>query len=47
MIDSELKLAQASMPNKQKLAAAMGMSPASFMGNISNRASDGFVMCLT
>ncbi|MFR7443030.1 MAG: hypothetical protein ACLUUO_05535 [Sellimonas intestinalis] len=35
VIDSELKLAQASMPNKQKLAAAMGMSPASFMGNIS------------
>ena len=34
VIDSELKLAQASVPNKQRLCAATGMSPGSMLGNI-------------
>ena len=34
MIDSELKLAQASLPNKQRVCAAIGMSPGSMIGNI-------------
>lgn len=33
-IDEQLKLAQASMPNKHRLGAAMGMSPGSMLGNI-------------
>lgn len=34
VIDSELKLAQASMPNKQRVGAAIGMTPGAMMGNI-------------
>lgn len=34
VIDSELKLAQASIPNKQRLCAATGMSPGEMIGNI-------------
>lgn len=34
VIDSELKLAQASIPNKQRLCASVGMSPGSMFGNI-------------
>ena len=34
VIDSELKLAQASLPNKQRVCAAIGMSPGSMIGNI-------------
>ena len=33
-VDEELKLAQASLPNKQRLGAALGMSPGSMIGNI-------------
>lgn len=34
VIDSELKLAQASIPNKQRLCASTGMSPTAMLGNI-------------
>lgn len=34
VIDSELKLAQASIPNKQRVCASIGMSPGSMFGNI-------------
>lgn len=34
VIDSELKLAQASIPNKQRVGAALGMSPGAMLGNI-------------
>lgn len=33
-IELELKLAQASIPNKQRVCAAMGMSPGEMLGNI-------------
>lgn len=34
VIDSELKLAQASLPNKQRVCAAIGMNPGAMIGNI-------------
>lgn len=34
IIDSELKLAQSSLPNKQRVCAAVGMSPGAMLGNI-------------
>lgn len=34
VVDSELKLAQASIPNKQRVCAAVGMSPSAMLGNI-------------
>lgn len=34
VIDSELKLAQASIPNKQRVCSAIGMSPGSMIGNL-------------
>ena len=33
VIDSELKLAQSSIPNKQRVCAAIGMSPGTMLGN--------------
>lgn len=34
VVDSELKLAQASIPNKQRVCAAIGMNPSAMLGNI-------------